>query len=121
MAAGAFTPPDAGTGRGPNPYKTLGPFCRVAATLTPTSDSDIKIEVWLPSPRAEGAPGNTGWDGEDVARGNGGLGRGHQLFRDGRSVTARLRHGVHRHGARRRARHLRTGPSGEARRLRVAV
>src|SRR5215471_9143092 len=25
----------------------LPPFCRVAATLTPSTDSDIKIEVWL--------------------------------------------------------------------------
>ena len=63
VAAGAFTPPDAGTARGPNPYKTLGAFCRVAATLTPTSDSDIKIEVWLPS---------SGWNGKYQAVGNGG-------------------------------------------------
>ena len=39
--------------RGPNPYQALGEFCRVAATLTPTSDSDIKIEVWLPAERLE--------------------------------------------------------------------
>ena len=35
----------------------LPAFCRVAATLKPTADSDIKMEVWLPAPRAEGAPG----------------------------------------------------------------
>src|SRR3954465_9768969 len=28
-------------------YAALPDFCRVSATLTPTSDSDIKIEVWL--------------------------------------------------------------------------
>jgi feruloyl esterase len=42
-------------------------FCRVAATLTPTPDSDIRIEVWLP-PAAEWnrkfqAVGNGGWAG----------------------------------------------------------
>jgi tannase/feruloyl esterase len=39
-----------------------GNYCRVAATLTPTSDSDIKIEVWLPA---------TGWNGKFQAVGNG--------------------------------------------------
>src|SRR6185436_14028030 len=48
VAPGTFQPPG-GPQRGPNPYKELGGFCRVAATLTPTSDSDIKIEVWLPA------------------------------------------------------------------------
>ena len=38
-------------------------FCRVAATLTPSGDSDIKVEVWLPS---------TGWNGKFQAVGNGG-------------------------------------------------
>ena len=28
---------------------TLPAFCRVAATLRPSSDSDIKIEVWMPA------------------------------------------------------------------------
>src|SRR5207253_10201437 len=37
-------------------------FCRVAATLTPSSDSDIKIEVWLPV---------SGWNGKLEAVGNG--------------------------------------------------
>jgi len=72
---GTFQPPG-GPQRGPDPYKALGAFCRVAATLTPTSDSDIKIEVWLPAagnaPRAEGAPGQTAWNGKYQAVGNGG-------------------------------------------------
>src|SRR5271154_3348844 len=38
-------------------------FCRVAATLRPSSDSDIKIEVWLPV---------SGWNGKYQAVGNGG-------------------------------------------------
>ena len=37
--------------------------CRVAATLTPTSDSDIKIQVWMPV---------SGWNGKYQAVGNGG-------------------------------------------------
>src|SRR5262245_47461330 len=37
-------------------------FCLVTATLTPTSDSDIKIEVWLPL---------TGWNDKFQAVGNG--------------------------------------------------
>src|SRR5262249_39268056 len=54
VAAGAFTPPVGPRGRGgqgpqANPYRDLPAFCRVAATLTPSSDSDIKIEVWLPA------------------------------------------------------------------------
>ena len=40
VAAGAFTPP---AGR-PDPYRTVPAFCRVAAILTPSSDSDIKVE-----------------------------------------------------------------------------
>jgi feruloyl esterase len=50
-------------GRGGNPYKDLPEFCRVAATLKPSSDSDIKIEVWLPA---------NGWNGKFQAVGNGG-------------------------------------------------
>lgn len=43
--------------------KDLPPYCRVAATLKPSSDSDIKIEVWMPS---------SGWNGRFEAVGNGG-------------------------------------------------
>src|SRR6187399_1518915 len=55
VAPGAFQPPAApdakggGKGKGPNPYANLPSFCRVTATLTPSKDSDIKVEVWLPS------------------------------------------------------------------------
>ena len=44
----------------------LPAFCRVAATLTPSSDSDIKIEVWLPAANWNGkfqAVGNGAWNG----------------------------------------------------------
>jgi Tannase and feruloyl esterase len=53
-------------GRGGNPYKDLSEFCRVAATLRPTSDSEIKVEVWLPASNWNGkfqAVGNGGWAG----------------------------------------------------------
>lgn len=41
-------------------YERLPEFCRVAATLRPSVDSDIKIEVWLP----------TAWNGKFLAVGN---------------------------------------------------
>jgi feruloyl esterase len=74
VAAGAFQPPAAprgggGGGRGAQLYAKLPTFCRVAATLTPSNDSDIKIEVWLPSPSSEGFGG---WNGKFQAVGNGG-------------------------------------------------
>jgi feruloyl esterase len=69
VAAGTFAPtPDLqgrGNGRGGN-FTNLPAFCRVAATLRPSSDSDIKIEVWLPVNNWNGnfqAVGNGGWAG----------------------------------------------------------
>jgi len=62
VAAGAFTQPG---GRGGG-FGELPAFCRVAATLKPTADSDIKIEVWLPASNWNGkflAVGNGGWNG----------------------------------------------------------
>jgi feruloyl esterase len=50
-----------------NPPQTitgLPAFCRVTATLTPTSDSSIKIEVWLPE---------TTWNGRFLGTGGGGF------------------------------------------------
>jgi tannase/feruloyl esterase len=44
-------------------FKDLPQFCRVQATIRPTSDSDIKVEVWLPA---------NGWNGKFQAVGNGG-------------------------------------------------
>jgi len=43
-------------------FGNLPALCRVAATLKPTGDSDIKIEVWLPS---------TTWNGKLESVGNG--------------------------------------------------
>src|SRR6516164_9736350 len=41
VAAGTYTAPDGEV------FTNLPAFCRIAATLTPTSDSDINIEVWM--------------------------------------------------------------------------
>jgi len=67
VEAGTFPPPPGG--RGPNAgavYKTLPAFCRVAATLKPSGDSAIKIEVWMPA-----LSGQPGWNGKLQSVGNG--------------------------------------------------
>jgi feruloyl esterase len=48
------------------PYNALPAFCRIAATLTPSADSDIKMELWMPAENWNGrfeAEGNGGWAG----------------------------------------------------------
>ena len=60
VAAGAFT-----QGKQSNVFSQLPAFCRVAATIRPVADSEIKIEVWMPS---------SGWNGKFRGTGNGGLG-----------------------------------------------
>ena len=66
VPAGAFTPPPA-----PNPmpgmqasYKDLPAFCRVVAEVSPTADSAIKMEVWMPT---------AGWNSKYQGQGNGGF------------------------------------------------
>ena len=56
-------PAAAGGRGGGNSFADLPAFCRVAATLKPTADSDIKMEIWLPA---------AGWNGKFLAVGNGG-------------------------------------------------
>jgi len=66
VAAGEFKGPPApfsGVDLAPL-YKSLPAFCRVVAEAKPTSDSDIKIEVWLPA---------SGWNGKLQGIGNGGF------------------------------------------------
>jgi feruloyl esterase len=66
VAPGAFTQPETEGGRGGRgapQFTDLPAFCRVAATLKPSSDSDIKIEVWMPV---------SGWNNKLEANGNGG-------------------------------------------------
>jgi feruloyl esterase len=65
--AGTFTPPGLAPTAKPNPnLMSLPAFCRVAATLKPSADSDIKMELWLPAANWNGkfqAVGNGGWAG----------------------------------------------------------
>jgi len=66
VAAGSFAgPPEREAGQDNSAlYKTLPAFCRVVAQAKPTSDSDIRIEVWLPA---------AGWNGKMQGLGNGGF------------------------------------------------
>ena len=67
VAPGAFAPPSGRAGGPPgrgNPFANLLSFCRVAVTLKPGPQSDIKAEVWLPS---------SGWNGKLQVVGNGGF------------------------------------------------
>jgi tannase/feruloyl esterase len=58
IPAGAYTAPDGQV------FTNMPAFCRVAATLTPTSDSEIGIEVWMPA---------STWNGKFQGVGNGGF------------------------------------------------
>jgi hypothetical protein len=63
VAAGAFKLPE-GAARPGFPAAAFGnlpAFCRVAGTIKPTSDSDIRFEVWMPAE----------WNGKFVGVGNG--------------------------------------------------
>jgi feruloyl esterase len=67
VPAGGFTLPAHALQTGPPvDYRSLPAFCRVAATSKPTSDSDIKFEVWMPLDNWNGkfeGIGNGGWWG----------------------------------------------------------
>lgn len=78
VPAGTFSPLNPGPNAAPVPG--LPSFCRVIGTLTPTSDSQIGIEVWLPT---------SGWNGKLESIGNHNLGgviyhgdMGHALLRN---------------------------------------
>ncbi len=58
VGAGSYKAPDTIT------YAGLPAFCRVAATLTPSADSSIRVEVWMPVGAA--------WNGRYEGTGNGG-------------------------------------------------
>src|SRR3984885_1500587 len=60
IATGAFTPSDSTAA-----LHNLPAFCRITATLKPTSDSDIHAEIWLPTAT---------WNGKFLAVGSGGWG-----------------------------------------------
>ncbi len=62
VAAGGFQQPGNAGGAAQRAAAALPAFCRVAATLKPSNDSDIKMEVWMPV---------SGWNGKYQAVGNG--------------------------------------------------
>lgn len=65
VAAGMFVPPNLKPDQKvPQAYKTTPAFCRVAATVKPSADSDIKVEIWMPV---------SGWNGKFRGLGNGGF------------------------------------------------
>ncbi len=66
VTAGSFEPPAGAVAAGRDKafYKTLPAFCQVAIVSTPSADSDITIDVWMPA---------TGWNGRFRAQGNGGF------------------------------------------------
>jgi feruloyl esterase len=72
---GSFTPPETTSA-----MVGLPPFCRIAATLQPTPDSNIKIELWMPE---------KDWNGKFLGTGNGG-GAGKLAYR---SLALGLRRG----------------------------
>src|SRR5262245_45381090 len=81
IEAGTFVPP---TAQPSSPelfsaYSRLPPFCRVQAPLTPSPDSHIEIEVWLPQ---------SDWNGRLLGVGNGGLGGSVPYFRLAESVNS---------------------------------
>jgi feruloyl esterase len=89
VGPGAFTPPTPAGGATVSPaaaeaFSDLPAFCRVAATLRPSSDSDIKIEVWMPA---------SVWNGKFQAVGNGGWAGTISYLVPGRSLADGLRHG----------------------------
>ena len=65
IPAGGFVPPGATNPNASAPFTSLPAFCRVTLRLTPSSDSDIRAEVWLPQ---------SGWNHKLQVSGNGGLG-----------------------------------------------
>lgn len=62
---GEFVPPGATNPNAGAPFKTVPAFCRVTLRLAPSTDSDIRVEVWLPQ---------SGWNRKLQVSGNGGLG-----------------------------------------------
>lgn len=57
VSAGDYTP------RGRGATVTLPSYCRIATVLSPSSDSHIEMEIWLP---------DASWNGKFLAVGNGG-------------------------------------------------
>ena len=109
VPAGQFTPPATPEGaQAPRPINGLPAFCRVELTLTPSSDSDIKSEVWLPV---------SGWNGKFQQVGNGAFAGSIQYGALADALSAGLRRRVNRHRSHRPGRGVGRGPSREGDRL----
>lgn len=83
VAAGEFSLPSLqGAAQQNTLFKQLPAFCRIAAILKPSADSNIKMELWMPLANWNGkfqAVGNGGWAGaisyaDRAAAANGGAG-----------------------------------------------
>jgi len=64
VPAGPYQAPGRGGPGAAQPPLMLPAYCRVAAVLTPSSDSHIEIELWMPE---------ADWNGKFEAVGNGGF------------------------------------------------
>jgi hypothetical protein len=81
VAPGAFRLP---AGRRPpaeffTSFNTLPAFCRVQAVITPSRDSRIRVEVWLPV---------SGWNGKLLGAGNGGFAGSIAYYRLGEAINS---------------------------------
>ena len=86
VAAGAKLPIETkGPGVPPNASDNLPAFCRVAGTIRPTPDSDIRFEVWMPA---------SGWNGKFIGVGNG-VWAGAIAYSQMVGRSRGLRHGSH--------------------------
>ena len=74
VVPGTFHPPYG------DPVSKLPAFCRVAAMIRPSSDSEIRVEVWMPE---------SGWNGKYLGVGNGGFAG----TIDFRTLGANVKHG----------------------------
>ncbi len=63
IPAGEFVPPSVEPFGPPPDFSGLPAFCRVAGSIKPTAESDIRFELWMPV---------TDWNGRFMQTGNGG-------------------------------------------------
>jgi hypothetical protein len=64
QAAGPFNLPQAAGNQEGNPFRNTPAFCRVVLKLTPSADSNIAVELWLPEQN---------WNHKFLGIGNGGF------------------------------------------------
>ena len=83
VPSGSFTPPEG------KPLSDLPAFCRVRATLKPSADSAVVVELWMPE---------SGWNGRLEGTGNGGFAGKISYGALRRRPAPRLRGGQHRYG-----------------------